>query len=173
MHKPYFIILDGPMGSGKTTVARLLFRRLLRTVLVTWDDLKAFVSDYGQGKDDKMILTGMQMSLVKSSIENGLNVIMDAGFARGERMTPFIRLAKQHNYSLLIYRFAAPHNVLLRRAVGRPKLFWEKKRISKERIVKHLHEYDVKRYKGPITAEIDSLNSTSEQIARRIMKNMR
>lgn len=172
MLTPHFIILDGPMGSGKTTVAKLLFRRLPRTVLISWDDLKAFVSDYGQGTDDKVILMSMRRSLVKGSIENGLNVIMDAGFARGERMTPFIRLAKRNGYSLLIYRFIASYDVLLRRAVSRPKLFWEKKKICKARIVKHLHDYADRRYRGPITAEFDSYELSSEQITRRILRNL-
>lgn len=172
MLKKVFIILDGPMGSGKTTTAKILHQRLPRTVFISWDELKGLISGYGQEKGDKMILANIQKSLVISGVENRLNILLDAGFAQGNRMMYFNRLAKQNKYALLVYQFTAPHQVLLQRALSRPKLFWEKKKISPARIIKNLRAYRANKYRGKIKAEINSGHLTSDQIVKIILKDL-
>jgi uridine kinase len=47
MKKPFLIIIDGPMGAGKSTVARLLQEKIgVKTALISLDVLKRIVSDY-------------------------------------------------------------------------------------------------------------------------------
>lgn len=160
------------MGSGKTTVAKLLHRHLPRTMFISWDELKGLVSGYGQGADDKALLGSIQTALVKNGIKNNLSIILDAGFARSERIRPFIKLAKQNKYKFLIYQFTAPHHILLQRALSRPKLFWEKKKISRAKIVRNLRAHRTNKYRGKITAEIDSSFLTTEQITKKILKDV-
>lgn len=172
MKQKFFIILDGPMGAGKTSVTKLLRTKLSRTAIVGWDTTKAIISDFGTGAEDGKTLVSIQSDLVKSLIGHGMNIVMDAGFSRGGRMLPFIKIAKQKGYSLHIYQFTAPHKVLLERAVDRPKFDWEKKKISKANIIKNIHFYNENKYTGQATL-IDSNLLSTTQIASLILKDIR
>ena len=50
--KKFIVILDGPMGSGKSTVGELLAKKLRRTALVNEDKIKWFISDFKRSKKD-------------------------------------------------------------------------------------------------------------------------
>src|SRR5215212_5999123 len=104
--KKFFIILYGPMGGGKTTVAKILFKNLSRTAVVNWDELKWCITDFKPGDDTPMVLEVLE-KILKTFMAYVLNIFLDGGFSRSERLTSFIRLAKQKKYKLFIYHFTA------------------------------------------------------------------
>lgn len=117
------------------------------------------------------MVAGTQLMLAKSFMANDLNIIIDAGFARGERMAPFIKLAKQKKYTFLIYQFTASHRTLLKRALSRPKFEWEKKKITKANIEKNLYFYYANKYKGE-SIIINSDVRTPQNIVREILQDL-
>ena len=44
--KLFLILIDGPMGSGKTTISQILHSKLKRTAYIGLDRVKRFISDF-------------------------------------------------------------------------------------------------------------------------------
>ncbi len=165
------MILDGPMGAGKTTVTNILRHKLPRTAIIGWDTMKAMVSDFKNGPEDGSMLSKIQKDLILNFMNNNLNIIMDGGFARGERIKQFIQLAQRKEYKLLIYQFTAPQKALVERTQERPKFVWEKKPASKTHMSKRIDFYNEHKYQGEVIP-IDSYKLSTKQIANKILKDI-
>jgi hypothetical protein len=133
--------------------------------------MKAMVSDFKNGPEDGSMLSRIQKDLIQNFINNKFNIVMDGGFARGERIKQFIKFSQQKGYKLLIYQFTAPHKVLLERVHSRPKFDWEKKKASNTHMTKRLGFYNEHKYKGEVIF-IDSHKLSARQIANKILKDI-
>lgn len=141
MQKPFIIIIDGPMGAGKTTVAKLLHLKLNRTTLLVWDEMKWLVNGLKNTSEDKNLITEIRFDIAKRFLLSGINVIVEGGFSKKERLDLYLKLAKEQNLNLLGYYFSASEEILLERALDRPKPDTEKEKISKENILENIKNY--------------------------------
>lgn len=141
MHKPFIIIIDGPMGAGKTTVAKILHLKLDQTALLIWDEMKWLVNGLENTPEDKNLITEIRFDIAKRFLSSGINVIVEGGFSKKERLDLYLKLAKEQNLNLLGYYFSAPEEILLERALDRPKPDTEKEKISKENILENIKNY--------------------------------
>ena len=144
MQKPFLIIIDGQMGAGKTTVAKLLHLKLDRTSLLIWDEIKWLVNGLENTPEDKNLITEIRFDIAKKMLLSGINVIVEGGFSKKERLNLYLELAKKQSLNLLGYYFSAPEEILLERALARPKPDTEKEKISKENILENIRNYPVR-----------------------------
>ena len=162
MSKNFFIILDGPMGAGKTTVTDLLFHKLKRTVVLSFDAQKLSITDFGLEREkDYMMISSVRRSLAIQYMKHG------------EKIKPFISLAKTKGYRLFIYHLGAPTEILLKRAVGRSKLHSGKNKISAQNISKYLSYHDENKYQGKEVININSKKLNPTQITDRILEDIK
>lgn len=47
----FLIIIDGPMGAGKTMVAEALFKKVKNVSIIKLDQIKRFYSDFDRNRD--------------------------------------------------------------------------------------------------------------------------
>src|SRR3989304_5550709 len=90
-----FIVIDGPMGSGKTTVAGLMHPKLKRTALVGVDRIKWFVSDFRRTKKDNAVAREALLAMCEAYLKNGIDILLAQGFVNQGGMAPFLKLAKR------------------------------------------------------------------------------
>src|SRR3989338_1424432 len=95
IRKKFFVVIDGPMGAGKTTVAKLLHQKIKRTALLGIDRVKWTVSDFSRSSKDNAMTADVVLAMCKEYLKHGLNIILDQGFMRKEFLNPYLQLAKK------------------------------------------------------------------------------
>lgn len=168
-NRNFLMLFDGPMGSGKSTIARLIKSKLKKTAIIDWDALKETISDYNQASEDKHKLLKVRLALTKIYINNDFNILLDGGFPRNDRIIPFIKLAKQKKLKLLIYQFTAPNKILLKRSLARPKFAWQKKKINKATTIYNLSYYEKHKFKGTVNKVFNSSTTGPQEIIKTIL----
>ena len=169
MHKKFLIIIDGPMGSGKTTVAALLHKKLKRTAHLGLDRIKWFISDFKRVPADNEIVRDVVAAMAREYLKHGINVIIEQGM-RKDAIDALKRTAKKVGADCFVYQLDAPKQLLLERIHQRPRLKG-KPRISNARIERNYRAH--LQYKYPDAIVLDAEKSTAEQIVRRILKEIK
>lgn len=169
--KTSFIIIDGPMGAGKTTVAALLHPKLRRTAMVANDRIKWFVSDYNRRRKDTDITRKVVLAMCEEYLRNGISILMPQSFVHDSSMALFTRLAKRMRCRLRLYRLAAPRSVLLERVTKRPRAAEARTHLPKSRILRNLRLHAKRHYEGAMILDTSILSP--QQVANRILKDLR
>lgn len=171
MAKRFFIIIDGPMGSGKTTIARLLHKKLKRTAILGLDKVKWFVSDFKRNKKDNTVARHVVLAMVNEYIKHDINILIDQGFKKAEYMGDFVKIAKKAKLPLYIFQLTAPRNILLKRISKRGTAKAANKPVPRTRILRNLREHD--KYKFETAIVFNSSKLTARQIINKILKEIR
>ena len=172
--KPILIVIDGPMGSGKTTVAKLLHKKFNRkmglTALISLDRLKRIVSGYKlDSKIHLRLSSDIGISMTKEYLKNNINVIVEKAFTREEFLKSFIKPFKKKS-KLLIYQIEAPATIRAIRVRERPLHPEVKKRPPKNKFERNARHYTQFKYKN--AKVFDSSKLTPQQIVNRIIKDI-
>jgi len=173
--KPFLIIIDGPMGGGKTTVSKLLQQKLHKkrgfTALVSLDSLKRIVSGYYMTSRDHLA-TASQIGMVMSKeyLKKGMGVIVEKAFTRAKFLKLFIKPFRE-KFSVFIYQIEAPEKMRFKRVMKRKLNPGVKKRQLKKRFFENSKSYSNLRYKK--AKVFDSSKLTPTQIVNRIMKDIK
>lgn len=143
----FIIILDGPMGAGKSTVGALLHSRLRRTALVHLDKIKWFISDFRRSKKDNAITKAVLMKMWEEYLRQGINLIIPQGFGKKIRpLTPVLRLSTKWGARVYLYHLNASKEILLRRIQGRPTPGMARTPIAQSRVQKNIRTWRRDRY---------------------------
>jgi predicted kinase len=171
MHKSklFLILLDGPMGSGKTTVAKLLHAKLKRTAHLGLDRIKWFISDFKRCPADNEIVRNVVVAMAKEYLKEGISVIIEQGM-RKDSIEALKKTAKKYHAKCLVYQLDAPKNLLLARVHERPRLPG-KPRISNARIERNYRAHLEHKYKGAVVLDVAKLSA--RQVAGRILSDLK
>ncbi len=169
--KPFLIIIDGPMASGKTTIAELLHKKIKRTAFLGIDRIKWFISDYKRNFSDTKITRDVLLVMCKEYVKHRINLLIAQGFWKEEFMLPFIKFAKKRNLNLFVYQLTAPKEILLERFLKRPAVKAARRPITKSRLLKNLKTWEVHKYSN---AKVFNTDTTKpEAIVKEILKEIR
>jgi predicted kinase len=163
------ILIDGPMGAGKTTVAKILHTKLKRTAYLGLDRVKWYISDFKRIPRDNDISRNVLLVMIKEYLRQGISVLLDQGMKRDE-IELFKKMAQKHNAKCFIYQLDAPKRLLEKRVEERTKML-NKPKISKARIERNYKIHLSNRYSH--TTVFDSEKYNPGQIAKIILKEVR
>src|SRR4051812_7530881 len=82
MKQKRVIIIDGPMGSGKSTVGALVSAKLKRSAFVNEDKIKWFISDFKRGKKDNAIVRAVLIEMCKEYLKQDISLVIGQGFIK-------------------------------------------------------------------------------------------
>lgn len=166
----FLLLIDGPMGGGKSTVADLLKDKLENVLFTGLDRLKWSVSGFDRSPGQNKIVADLVLSITKTALEDGISVCVEQGFMRAEYMTPFVQLGKAMNAQVLIYQIEAPRDILKERLSARKTPIEARSPVSMEKIEKNLDTYFNNKYSQ--AKVIDSQRYGPEQIADIILRDL-
>jgi predicted kinase len=137
-----FILLNGTSGSGKSTVARLLEKKLKRTAVLEIEDIRCLVSDFKQGELDNLLAWKIIYRMCDEYFKNNVSVLLKQGVSDQNFVNWFLRLAKRHRCVIGFYHLQAPKDVILQRIA-------ERKNAQRNILVKKIAKIDgVKKQKN-------------------------
>lgn len=166
----FLIIIDGPMGSGKTTIGKLVHTQLPRTAILSTDAIKFFISDFERGERDNAISAAVLMQMCKEYIKHDINILLPQAFWRIEYIEPYMKLAEENGLQFFAYQLEGSRKLLLERIHNRPTPAAAKTPVPEERILNNLKTWENNRYGLGKIFNVDTLNS--EQIASLILADV-
>jgi predicted kinase len=168
--KQSIIIIDGSMGSGKTTIGKLLHKQLKRTAILSTDAIKWFISDFERGERDNAISAAVLRQMAQEYIKQGISILLPQGFWKKEYLQPYIKLAEENNLQLHVYQLEAPRDILLDRISKRPKAELATSPVPQERVEKNLKTWEENRYEMGKT--FNTGEHSPEEIVQLILKDL-
>jgi cytidylate kinase len=171
MKKPFLIVIDGPMGSGKTTVSLELHKKLKRTAVISLDRVKKLLSDYRPGNHDDLDLASrVGRAMVKEYLKNNINVIVEKAFTSKRFLDSFI---KGFNLSarVFVYQLDAPLDVRILRIRDRESKNPDYIPQTLEKINRNSKHFEEGRYKKAKVFESHKMSSV--EIAGKIMRDVK
>lgn len=169
--KQFMIIIDGPMGSGKTTIGELIHQKLKRTALLSTDRIKWFISDFKRGPEDNALTAKVMMKMCEEYTKQGINLLIPQGFWKREYIEPYLILAKENNLELFFYQLEANTDDLLGRIDKRGKAVLAKTPVPKSRIKNNIKTWAENRYE--LGKVFDTSKLTAMQVANKIVKEVK
>lgn len=170
MKEQFLLLIDGPMGGGKSTVADLLKSRLENVLFTGLDRLKWSIAGFDRSPEANKLVAHLVESLTRTALEEGISVCVEQGFMRAEYMEPYLAMAKEFGVKPLVYQVEAPRDVLLQRLAPRKTPVEAKTPMTLEKIEKNLDNYFENKYSH--AKVIDSQNFNPEQIVEIIFREL-
>jgi thymidylate kinase len=171
--KLFVVVIDGPMGSGKTTVSKLLNEKLEGTARVALADVKRFISGFEKDHNYNVVSQEIILVMVEEYLKRGISVIVEWAMKK-ERAEAFKEIAKKYNAQHFIYQLDAPKSLLIERVKERTGTLLDKSELP-EKNIKNIEENFEKNYSFHIenkhddVAVIDSEKLSPEQIVDHII----
>lgn len=120
MKIPFLVLVDGPMGSGKTTTTKLLSQKLPDAARVAMPDIKRLVPNYRENKDTLKVLKDVMGAMIDAYLEHGVSVIVEI-VTTADGIEILRKIADRHNAVFYSYRLTAPKGSRLKRVHERTK----------------------------------------------------
>ncbi|MFZ2151510.1 MAG: AAA family ATPase [Minisyncoccia bacterium] len=120
MTTPFLILVDGPMGSGKTTTSKLLNQKLPDTARVALPDIKRLVPNFKENKETLAVIREVMKVMIDKYLEHGVSVIVEQ-ITKADGVENLKILAEKHGAKFYGYRLTAPKDVRLNRVFERTK----------------------------------------------------
>jgi predicted kinase len=168
--KGFILIIDGPMGSGKSTIGALVYKKLKRTALLSTDKIKWFVSNFDRSKEDNRMIAMVLRSMATEFVSQGINLLLPQAFWKKENVLPYLKLAKKNKFQLFVYHLEAPKDILLKRIAKRIKPKEAKTPISKARILANLKMWKENKYE--MGEHFDTSRVSAEYVAKKILEDV-
>lgn len=118
--KNYLILIDGPKGSGKSTIIELLKINLLNTEYLSLDKERKLLDRTDSISNDNLRAFEKILEKLMSLFIQNINVVLDCGLS-GDRIKVLEELAKNSSVEVLKFALIAPKNVLKKRVQQRDK----------------------------------------------------
>jgi predicted kinase len=114
------VILNGPTGVGKSTLAARLHEQISTSILIHIDELRRTIPNYREKRKESLELAyQMAASAMEQHFRNGNDVIIDKTIADAEVLDRFIDIARKYNVEVYEFLLFAEKDVLQKRADDR------------------------------------------------------
>lgn len=167
--KPFLIVIDGPTGAGKSTVAKALHRKL-PSALILLDFVRRIISNFDlDNKEHHKLGNEVLLLMIKKYLIAGYNVIIEKAITSEDDVKLFRKLAKGKAH-ILFYRMEAPLEVRIKRVKERQIPKHLRKGSTLKRISRSNHYYEKLKHQN-IKQVFDSTKLSVRQIVNKILKD--
>lgn len=172
LSKQKIIIIDGPMGAGKTTAADLLYKKLKHIAVLGFSRVKWFVPDFSRTRKERKMNFDLVLTMSECYCHHGFSVIIEQSFREKKIMDPYLNLAKRNHVPLFIYELYAPKKILLARIRRRPKPALAKRKTPFRQVLININSYPHKPY-AKIRLSFDSSKLSPQRIVKQIIEDLK
>ena len=169
--KPRLIIIDGPMGSGKSTISKILQAKIKNCALLSIDTIKKFIYDFHNINDEKKKIVKYKITslISKEYLKNRIYVIIEKSLGDKDAINKIIKSARPKEVPVLVIKINAPLKIRIERVSKRDKSNEKKKLLSK--ILQDNKAFEKSNYKYDL--EFDSSKETLQTIVKKIIKRIK
>jgi predicted kinase len=162
------IILDGPKGSGKTTIRKLLENHLPNTEFLSLDKARLSIENSKPTDDFNAQAFDILYVQIRNYLLQKKSVVLDSG-VKSERMAVLQTIAKETHAAVYAYSLTAPFEILASRVRERDTL---KGKVTDEERLRYT--YDVQQAKSFEDYKVfDTSVCTSDEVVVSILKDIR
>ncbi len=111
MVKNFFILLDGPKGSGKSTLSELLRQNLSNTEFFSLDTERKLLVRTDSINNDNGRAFEIIVEKLKAVFEQNKNAVLDSGISE-ERLKTLEMISNEYDVQLYKFSLIAPYDVL-------------------------------------------------------------
>lgn len=176
MTTPFLIMIDGPMGSGKTSTTKLLNQMLPDTARIALPDIKRLVPNYRETPETLSVVREVMKVMADKYIECGVSVIVEC-ISKTEGFEAFKAIAEKRDATFFAYRLSAPNDVRWNRVLERTRKMMEVSELPESK-VRELEGYFEPNHQfyidNPIVigATLDTNEQSLEEIAKEIIRRL-
>lgn len=163
------VVIFGPAGVGKTTIAEALKNELINTVHVSSDHIKRYISEFKEVTSHNSVSRNVTDAMVIEYLKNGINTIVEQGMS-AEQVEMLQKIAQDHNADFFAYRIEAHPDILTSRIAERAE------RINQPAMSQETMDILSKIYEEntfPATETFDSEKLTTREIVDSILKDLK
>lgn len=157
------IFISGPINSGKSTISKLLERKIKNLAVVEVDDLRKMI-EWMPLEDAIPINLENAMSVIRTFTKNGLNTVM-AYPIRKENHDYLINNLKDLNVDIYIFTLSPNMESILKNRGERKLTEWEIERIK--------YHYSIGIANPSFGEIIDNTNQTPDETAAIILSKIK
>ena len=133
MTTPFLILIDGPMGSGKTTTSKLLSQKLPDAARVALPDIKRLIPNNTESEKDLTITRAVIHTMINTYLEHGVSVIVEQ-ITKKDGVEALRETAVKHGAQFYGYRLTAPEHIRFERVKDRTKEMMGVAELSQSKI---------------------------------------
>ncbi len=174
--KKFLILIDGPMGSGKTTTSKLVNEWLPDTARIALPDVKRLVPNFRENDKTLAIVRDVMWVMIEKYLEHGISVIVEQ-ITSTDGILPLIQVAVAHGAEFHAFRLTAQKEVRLQRVYERTKEMMKVSELPEAKIAEmngYFEPNDQFYIENPIPEAIviDSEKLSSEECADLIIAKL-
>ena len=176
MISPFIILVDGPMGSGKTSTTKLLNQKLPNAARVARADIKRLIPNYRENEESLSLTRDVMHAMIDKYLEHGVGVIVEL-MTRTEDAEDLLGMAHKHGATFNAFRLTAPADLRLARVHERTREMMAINELPQSTIdvLAWNFELDEKFFiDNPldVAETIDMQSMTPEQVANAIIERL-
>lgn len=161
------VIINGPCGVGKSTVASALHQMMPLSLLVDIDVIRRFISGYREHADESNQSSFLiVLAMIDAYIQTGHDVIVEKMMFDETRLDRMIALAKQRNAHVTEVILWASKDVVLKRASDRG--YSDESLLTPEKCERFWNEMNELKAKRPHVTIIDVENLSPDEVVQRV-----
>lgn len=176
MKQTFFIFVDGPMGSGKTTITKLLNSELSDTARIAFPDIKRLIPNYKENEKTIPVIKEVMKVMIDKYLELGVSVVVEQ-ITKQDGIKKLKEIAEKHNATFLAYRMSAPKDVRWQRVQERTRQMMEMEKLPESKI-EELHGYFEPNHAfyqenpSDMSIQIDTSVNNPEEVIELIKSNL-
>lgn len=163
------IIINGPCGVGKSTLAEKLHQSMPTSFLLDIDAQRRFMSQYRDYREESWELSrALGRAILKTCMELKLDVIVDKMLYDEETLDSYHVIAQEHRVDVTEMILWATKEKVMQRAEDRG---WrEEGLLTPEKCERFWHEIDALKEKRPQAHLIDTSELSDEEVFKEAQK---
>jgi len=162
--KRFLLLLDGMMGVGKSTTAKIISKDLPRTATISVDTIKNCISDFQQGPKDWIIGQEVLVEMARKFLQLNFSVIVEAVWDK--RIPAYEDMAKTFSVPCYKFQLTTSQETAYQRVLERHM------NSTRKRSEEHIRN-TISSYTGKDNFEvIDTTNIGAEEVAKIILERV-
>jgi predicted kinase len=161
------IILNGPTGIGKSTIAARLQAEMPDSAVVDIDEIRRSIPDYRENRQESLALAYKQAGeIIEESLAKGLDVIIDKTITGADILDSYRAIASKHGAEVLEFILFADKDTLQKRADERG--YRPGSLLTRERVGEMWEKLDTLRAERPHAIVIDTASLDADSTLAKI-----